>query len=76
MKHGYREGSVFPKPFGNPAQINYQGQRILEEIISNPNSEVFLLENGSVKIFSPNGRGVHYKKDGSFKNFIEKQHEK
>jgi len=25
MKHGYREGSVFPKPQGNSAQVNAHG---------------------------------------------------
>ena len=29
MKHGYREGSIFPKPNGNPAQVNEQGQKML-----------------------------------------------
>jgi hypothetical protein len=26
MKHGYREGSAFPKPLGNPTQVNAHGQ--------------------------------------------------
>jgi hypothetical protein len=35
-KHGGREGSVFSKPIGNPAQINQQGQAILEKILNDP----------------------------------------
>jgi len=29
MKHGYREGSAFPKPVGNSKQINDHGQKVL-----------------------------------------------
>ena len=36
MKHGYRKGSVFPKPTGNPTRINAQGQKMLESILKHP----------------------------------------
>lgn len=75
MKHGNREGSVFPKPFGNSAEINKRGQMILEEILNDPKNKVYQFPDGSLKVYSPNGRGVSYKKDGSFKGFIEWQYE-
>lgn len=75
MKHGYREKSIFPKPYGNPRQVNQEGQKILEEIINDPRSEVFTTERGSIKIYSPNGRGVKLSKDWNFKHFIERQYE-
>lgn len=27
MKHGYRDESVFPKPLGNPPNVNEHGQK-------------------------------------------------
>jgi len=75
MKHGYREGSVFPKPLGNPSQINKQGQMILEEILNDPKNKVYQFSDGSLKVYSPNGRGTSFRKDGTFKGFIECQYE-
>jgi hypothetical protein len=40
MKHGYREGSVFPKPVGNPAQVNAHGQQVLEMFLNHPERTV------------------------------------
>jgi hypothetical protein len=75
MKHGYREGSIFPKPIGSPAAINKQGQMILEEILDNPNNKIYQFKDGSLKIYAPNGRGASFRKDGTFKGFIEQQYE-
>ena len=75
-KHGGRRDSVFPKPTGRVAQINDQGQRVLEKILSDPDRQVYRLPNGNVKVFSSDGRGVHFKQDNSFIGFIEKQYEK
>lgn len=44
MKHGYREGSVFPKPVGNPTQVNVHGQRVLESIFNHPEKQLFPAE--------------------------------
>jgi len=75
MKHGYREGSVFPKPVGNPAQVNVKGQMILEEILNDPKNKVYRFSDGILKVYSPNGRGAAFRKDGTFKGFIEWQYE-
>jgi hypothetical protein len=75
MKHGNREGSVFPRPLGNTSEMNKRGQAILEEILNDPYNKVYQLEDGSIKIYSSNGRGAFYKKDGTFRGFIEEQHE-
>lgn len=75
IKHGNREGSVFPRPFGNTAEMNKRGQIILEEILNDPKNRVYQFSDGSLKVYSSNGRGVIYKKDGSFKGFIEWQYE-
>ena len=75
MKHGNREGSVFPKPLGNPAEMNKRGQMILEEILNDSKNNVYQFSDGSLKVYSPNGRGASFRKDGSFKGFIEWQYE-
>jgi hypothetical protein len=75
MKHGYREGSVFPKPMGNHLQINKEGQFVLEKILNDPNKKVYRLADGSLKIYSADGRGAFFKQDGSFRGFIEQQYE-
>ncbi len=75
MKHGYRKGSVFPKPIGNQSQINRQGQMILEEILNDPKNKVYQFSDKSLKVYSPKGRGASFRKDGTFKGFIEWQYE-
>jgi hypothetical protein len=76
MKDGYRPDSVFPKPVGTVKQINEHGQKVLEEILYDANKKVYLLENGGMKVYSSNGRGVEFRTDGSFKGFIEAQYER
>lgn len=75
MKHGNREGSIFPKPAGNATELNERGQIILEQILHDPKSQVFTTPEGGIKIYAPDGRGAQFRKDGSFKGFIEQQHE-
>lgn len=75
MKHGYRQNSVFPKPVGNPTQVNNHGQIILEQILTDPKKEVIKTAEGGIKIYAPNGMGAEFKKDGTFKGFIERQYE-
>ena len=41
MKHGYREGSVFSKPIGTPAQVNAHGQKVLESIVNHPKKVIY-----------------------------------
>ncbi|MEM8629054.1 MAG: hypothetical protein AAGF04_03155 [Chlamydiota bacterium] len=75
MKHGYREGSGFPKPVGNPAQINAQGQRMLESILNHPKRECILYDSSrmgkTVDIYAPNIGGARYSLEGEFIGFLE-----
>ena len=74
-KHGGREGSVFPKPIGNPEQINKQGQEILEKILNKPNKKIILGNyeryGDVIDIQVPNLGGVRYSKEGEFIGFLE-----
>ena len=75
MKHGYREGSVFPKPLGNPAQVNAHGQRILKSILNHPEKQLFPAEfdryGKVVDIYAPGLGGARYSASGEFIGFLE-----
>jgi hypothetical protein len=71
MKHGYREGSLFPKPLGNPAQINKQGEDFLNEILNDPKRNILKNNRGGIEIYSQSGRGAYFREDGTFRGFIE-----
>jgi hypothetical protein len=71
MKHGYRENSSFPKPLGNPEQVNEFGYQILEEIISDSKAVTRPNKLGGLDIFSTSGRGVRYDEKGNFIGFLE-----
>lgn len=75
MKHGYREGSVFPKPLGNPAQVNAHGQRVLESILNHPEKQLFPAEfdryGKVVDIYAPGLGGARYNASGEFIGFLE-----
>ena len=73
-KHGGREGSVFSKPKGNVAQINEQGQKVLEEILNDPKNKILKIGNQEFKIFSQDGKGLHYK-NNKLVGFVEVQYE-
>ena len=69
-KHGGRPGSAFPNPTGNPASINQQGQRMLDEIldsVSSTNPNRF----GGTDYIGPGGRGARFDAQGNFKGFLE-----
>lgn len=75
MKHGYREGSVYPKPVGNPHKVNEQGQKVLESILNHPERQIF--QNNSknlgeiVDICAPGIGGVRYSVSGEMIGFLE-----
>ncbi|WP_175545858.1 DUF6443 domain-containing protein [Sinomicrobium oceani] len=77
QKHGSRVGSKFPQATGNPATINAQGEKILNEILNNPGSTATTRHHARfgdiVEIVAPNGQGARFSKDGkTFIGLIEK----
>jgi len=74
-KHGGRENSVFPKPIGNPNQINKQGQEILERILKHPDKKIYrytFKEYGEIiDIKVPEIGGLRYNTKGEFIGFLE-----
>lgn len=74
MKHGYREGSLFPKPLGTPAQINQQGEAFLKEILHDPKRTILRNNRGGIEIYSQSGRGAYFREDGTIRGFIEYGH--
>jgi hypothetical protein len=75
MKHGYREGSIFPKPLGNPAQVNAHGQRVLDSILNHPEKQLFTAEFARygkvVDVYAPGLGGARYSANGEFIGFLE-----
>jgi hypothetical protein len=75
MKHGYREGSAFPKPTGNPAQVNQQGQQILESILNHPEKIVYERPHPDfgkvIEVVVPGKWGARFTTDGEMVGFLE-----
>jgi hypothetical protein len=75
MKHGYREGSSFPKPTGNFAQVNEQGQKVLESLLNHPEKVVYErphLDFGKViDVVVPGKGGARFTVDGEMIGFLE-----
>jgi filamentous hemagglutinin len=75
QKHGTREGSAFPSVKGSPSEINAQGQKIADDILSNPASTVTYKDTGRfgrvMDIVAPDGRGLRYDASGKFIGLLE-----
>ncbi|ADI37763.1 hypothetical protein [Waddlia chondrophila] len=70
-KHGNRSGSVFPRAFGNPEFKNVQGQFHLDDILTHPESKFINCGLKGFEIYSPDGRGAYFYKDGTFRGFLK-----
>jgi hypothetical protein len=74
-KHGYREESAFPRPTGNPAQVNEQGQKILESILNHPEKIVYERPHPDfgkvIEVVVPGKWGVRFTTDGEMIGFLE-----
>ncbi|RKP43744.1 hypothetical protein D7S89_25255 [Trinickia fusca] len=75
QKHGGRDGSSFPAAKGNPAAINEQGQKIVDEILNDPGRTVEQMNRGRygdvIEVRASDGRGIRYRVDGRFIGFLE-----
>lgn len=75
QKHGSREGSAFPSVKGSPSEINAQGQKIAQDILSNPASTITYKNTGRfgkvMDIVAPDGRGLRYDANGKFIGLLE-----
>ena len=72
QKHGSREGSVYPVAKGTPAQINKQGQKILDGIIKAPGASVKEGNRfGGFDVVAPDGKGARFDPQGNFRGFLE-----
>jgi hypothetical protein len=76
QKHGSRTGSIFPKATGNIAEINAQGESVLNGILTNPNVGTVTRHHarfGNVLEYRiPGGQGARFSGDGkTFFGFLE-----
>lgn len=74
-KKAGRPGSAFPKPSGNPAQINRTAQGIVDDILRNPASTTSVRETGRfgrvTDVIAPDGRGLRFDASGRFIGLLE-----
>lgn len=70
-KHGGQQGSPFPKAPGNAASKNTEGQFQLDDILTNPNVRIIRGTKGDTRFHHPDGRGAHFRSDGTFKGFLD-----
>lgn len=71
QKHGSREGSAFPSPQGGPAQMNAEGQNILERITRSSSRIEPGNRFGGVDVYHESGMGARFDADGTFRGFLE-----
>ena len=69
--HSQRSGGTFPKPTGSIQNQNQQAERILRDILSNPNTTRTRLSRGGFEFRLPNGQGVRYNANGEFSGFLD-----
>ncbi|OWW23528.1 hypothetical protein B4Q04_20235 [Zobellia sp. OII3] len=69
QKHASRPGSKFPSVTGNVSNINAQGEKVLNSILTNPSSTTTVRHHGRfgeiLEIKAPNGQGARFSKDGN-----------
>lgn len=72
-KHGAGarpDNALFPQATGNPAAINRQAQDIVDDILTNPGTQVTNSYRGrfgnTIKHVAPDGRGIVFDANGSF----------
>jgi len=70
-KHGNRFGSPFPRATGRPTSKNTQGLFHLDDILTHPNSRIIDYGEKGFEIYTPDGRGIHFRADGRFRGFVE-----
>ncbi|HAH55895.1 MAG TPA: hypothetical protein DCM02_11605, partial [Flavobacterium sp.] len=71
QKHSDRLGSAYSYSSKKPDILNAEGQKIVDEILNNPQSIVKPNKFGGIDIISPNEKGVSYSADGSMRGFLE-----
>lgn len=70
QKHSERVNPTFPKPTGNPTEVNIQGQKMLDEILNHPDKQIIIQQlkrsnnDTVIDVFIPNGHGARFTKDG------------
>ncbi|MFN7397198.1 MAG: RHS repeat-associated core domain-containing protein [bacterium] len=72
QKHSDRPGSAFNNPGSkSPGSLNPAGQNVVDDILTTPGTQVKPNRLGGIDVVAPDGRGVRYNPDGSFRGFLE-----
>ena len=71
QKHSSRRGSAYRTSATKASDLNRAGQSIVDDIINNPGSTIKRAHHGGTDVVSPDGRGIGYNPDGTFRGFLE-----
>ena len=71
QKHADRQGSTYEATSKKAGDLNRQGQGVVDDILTNPGSVRRPNRLGGEDVVAPDGRGVRYNGDGSFRSFLE-----
>ncbi|MEM6456450.1 MAG: RHS repeat-associated core domain-containing protein, partial [Acidobacteriota bacterium] len=71
QKHSSRPASAFDTKLTRASDLNQAGQAVVDEIVMSPGAIHRTNRLGGIDVVAPDGRGVRYNSDGSFRNFLE-----
>lgn len=71
QKHMDRPGSAYGTVPKNPNSLNSAGKQIVDDILNNPGSTFTPNKFGGTTVRSPDGKGISFNSDGSFRGFLE-----
>jgi RHS repeat-associated protein len=71
QKHSDRTGAAFEASSKKASDLNRQGQDVVDDILTNPGSVRRPNRLGGEDMIAPDGRGVRYNSDGTFRSFLE-----
>ena len=71
QKHASRPGSAFATSSRRASDLNEAGQDVVDDILTTPGSVRRNNRLGGVDVVTPDGRGVRFRADGTFRNLLE-----
>lgn len=71
LKKFNKEHSLFSPISTDPKKVNQQAELLLEEIIQNPQSTVYINRFNGKDVFNPSGKGARFDQEGNFMGFLQ-----
>ena len=71
QKHSSRPGSAFNTSATRAGDFNTAGQSVVDDLLTSPGSLQQTNHLGGIDVLAPDGRGIRFNSDGSFRGFLE-----